>query len=375
MSATATIPAAGLDLRRLSSEQWDEAKEIWGSIESTLAHVPLTCSWDWTSTWLTHYGDLIPHEFVVGTKGDEPRAIALVTHGVQQRRGPFRVATRHVGTAGEPPGASVCVNYNRVLADPADHRTFATALLDEMESWRGWDEIRLDGMPADEAAPFLEARPDARVTREICRYADLRALRRAHAEALPGLPGRRTLRRSMNRLGPIQTEWAASTGRALEILDELIDLHQRRWRARGLPGAFADDRFTAFHRDLVTRMHDQGRVVLFRASTESGTVGCAYSFADDRRLMAYQIGMAPIKIRRVSPGVTTDLLLMEEALERGFDEFDLLAGDAEYKRMLATEGRELLWVSVRPRGIRGAKWAAVDAAAAVRRRVRRVAEA
>ena len=87
--------------------------------------------------------------------------------------------------------------------------------------------------------------------------------------------------------------------------------------------------------------------------------------------MAYQTGMAPIKIRRVSPGVTTDLLLMEEALERGFDEFDLLAGDAEYKRMLATEARELLWVSVRPSGIRGAKWAAVDAVAAVRRRVRR----
>jgi len=44
--------------------------------------------------------------------------------------------------------------------------------------------------------------------------------------------------------------------------------------------------------------------------------------------------------------------VMQEALERGLDEYDWLAGDVLYKRQLSTTTRELIWGEL-PHGLRG----------------------
>ena len=61
---------------------------------------------------------------------------------------------------------------------------------------------------------------------------------------------RRKVRRGLRGLGAVETEWAESPAHALDILEELIALHQARWRRADLPGAFASARFAGFHRDL-----------------------------------------------------------------------------------------------------------------------------
>jgi CelD/BcsL family acetyltransferase involved in cellulose biosynthesis len=166
----------------------------------------------------------------------------------------------------------------------------------------------------------------------------------------------------------VQTEWADTPEQALDILDELIVLHQARWARAGEPGAFASPHVAAFHRALVPRLARAGNVVLFRVRTTEGTVGCVYGFIERGRVLFYQSGLASYSDQRIRPGFVAHTLCMQCCYDRGLKEYDFLAGDSLYKRQLSTSQRELVWATWRRPALR---WKVVDYLASLKRRVRR----
>ncbi len=332
-------------MRFLQPSERSLAAELWRGLEDALDSKTIACGWDWTETWLRHYGDLVPHRFAVAEGDGEAHGIALVTEGVQRRRGPFKVRTLHLGTAGEPVGDSVYVEYNRMLVHEAHRDAFAIALLAAIRRTEGWDELTLDGFVPGEAAAFMTAEPRLTARIDPCPVMDLRPAR-SHGDAMADLRSsvRSRIRRSLRLLGPLQTEWATTNDHALDVLDELIALHQARWTAEGLPGLFSSARLTAFHRELVPRLLADERAVLYRVRNNAGTVGCLYGYVEDNRVLCYQSGFAGFtEDNRIKPGLVTHALCMQEALERGIDEYDFLAGDQRYKRELANMERQLVW--------------------------------
>jgi CelD/BcsL family acetyltransferase involved in cellulose biosynthesis len=356
-------------IRWLSSSDRPSAGRIWETLQARLGNDALACSWEWTSVWLAHYGDVVPHRFAIAEVEGIPCGIALVTNGVRNR-GPFKVRSVHLGTAGEPRGEGVFVEYNRVLVESEQRRDFARALISELRRESGWHELKLDGFAPEEAAPFLEAEPLLHATPTACRTMNLRSAESADGGVLAALGSgtRRQVRRSLKALGEdVQTEWAQTPEHALEILDELIELHQGHWIERGHPGAFASPRFAGFHRELTPRLLPKGAVILFRVRAAGRTVGCLYNFIEHRRVLSYQTGFASYAGRRISPGVVSFALCMQACFERGLIEYDFLAGDSAYKQQLSTTTRELVWATRRRPALR---WAAMDRLAAVRRRIR-----
>jgi hypothetical protein len=330
---------------------------IWQEIERRLGNEGLTCSWAWTGTWLKHYGDAIPHTFVVA-ESDGPRGIALVTHGIGKRRGPFPVRTLHIGTAGEPDAETVRVQYNRLLVSDTDRPDFLSGLVELLaESGIAFDELRLDGFPESEIAPLVRQSDAFVLDRRTCHVADLIAVRQKGLQFKDAVRGdmgkklRRSVRRIEEELGPIQVEWAESLEQARTTFAEMVALHEARWRADGKPGAFASPRFAGFHRDLIQELFPQGKILLARVRAGDVTIGCDYSFIERNRVLGYQWGVARLDDERLSPGVATGAAMLQAALERGLDEYDWLSGDTFYKRQLSTTTRELIWA----RSSRGAR--------------------
>lgn len=372
VNAAAQKPSSGhaapapLTLTLLPADRRADAGALWRRAQQQ-HDGGLLCSWEWTGTWLDHYGDAVDHVFAIGERAGTPVAATLITRGVGRSRGPLRLRTVHLGTAGEDPGESVYVEYNRPLVREADRAEFARMLLDAMRDLWRWDEIHVEGLAPDVAEDFVAAEPRLSARREICRVVDLRAARDRHGCALPSLPGKRHLRRDLRRAQPVDSEWATTTAQALDIFDELVELHQRRWTARGFPGAFARPRFCAFHRSLIERRFEHGAVVLFRAVASGQTLGCMYAHVDGDRVLGYQTGMADRTARCRAPGIVTRLLFTEACLDRGYSEYDTLAGDRHDKREMTNTARHLVWLSLRRPS---PKWRAVDGLAAARRRVR-----
>jgi CelD/BcsL family acetyltransferase involved in cellulose biosynthesis len=320
------------------------AAEHWTALERTVEQPALSCSWAWTETWLAHYGDVVPHRFLVGSADGEPCGIALVT---EAPRRPLRPRTLHLGTAGEPPSSSVYVERNALLVAPADRAAFATALLDRLTADGGWDRLRFNGLRAEDAEALLAGRADVTRDEQESPIADLTA----GEDVVDALSGsrRQRVRRALRGFGDVDAEWAQTPAQAGEILDELIALHQARWSAEGAPGAFASERFTAFHRALIERLLPEGRIALLRVRRGAEVVGCLYGFVEDGRLLFYQSGLRRYEDNRLKAGVVAHVAFMRACREHGLTAYDFLAPAARYKQELATRAEPLVWAElIRP---------------------------
>jgi CelD/BcsL family acetyltransferase involved in cellulose biosynthesis len=337
---------------------------LWQGLEAR-AEPGLTCSWAWTETWLRHYGDVVPHRFLLVGDEAEPDALVLVTRSARRVGGVPLLRRVHLGTAGEPAGESVHVECNRLLARPGARAEAAAAVVRALRAERGWDELALDGFDPQDAAR-LTAAGDFELREEPSPVTDLAAVREGGGDVLGALSDgvRRRVERARRGLGELEAEWARTPAQARAIYEELIDLHQARWEAAGEPGAFASARFRAFHAELIERLVASGGVVLFRVRAAAGTIGCLYSLVDRGRVLFYQGGLAQLADNKLRPGLVAHALCMQACLERGFADYDFLAGEARYKRELATTERTLVWATAR----RGLRSAAFHAAQRLRRR-------
>lgn len=347
----------------------------WTALEREAAPVPVMRSWVWTSAWVRAYGPTVAcrFAFVVGRDGATVGA-TLVTHGVV-RRGPVPLRVTWIGTGDLPVGAEAFPDANGPVAAPGLERAVVAALVDALAAEGGWDELRLTGAVEEDAHRFASVWPAGRVRAQALEspFHDLAlqppdgdvtaSLRRSHRRN-----ARRTLK-AYGREGELTCEWAETAEQARAMLDELVVLHQARWTADGSPGAFARPETVAFHRELVGRLVEDGRVALAHVRCDGRTVAITYGFVDGGHVRSYQTGLARPSGGRLRPGVLGDLLTMAEARRRGLGTYDFLPGSLEYKRSLATgEGRR--W-RVALRG-RSARHLAVDGLAAAREALRRV---
>lgn len=359
----------GLEVDLLPAAQRDGAAAVWAQLEAQAPAAPLVCRWAWTEVWLMHYGDSLTHRFAVARREGQALGAALVVSS-RARRSAITLRTLHLGTAGGPQDEEVAVERNGLLCREGDRAAVARALCSRLRGERGFSELRLDGFIPEHYADLAAAEPSLRARGHPSPMADLRRARDLGADVLALLP-RRTgqhVRRSLRLLGDVQGEWASSSGEAYEIFDELVALHQARWRAAGQPGAFASPRRLGFARELIGRLLPSGEVQLFRARNAAGTLGCLYNVRDGADMLFWQGGLAAASDNRVKPGYVTHVQCMQACAERGLDVYDLLCGEAPYKRALSTGERELVWA----RGMRrGARSFVAEGLAALRGRLSR----
>jgi CelD/BcsL family acetyltransferase involved in cellulose biosynthesis len=241
--------------------------------------------------------------------------------------------------------------------------TLAGAVAGACHADRSWDVLELQCLDPLDAAALAAAGTGLRpaVRGEPSPFADLAAARAAGVPVLETLRSgtRARVRRSLRGFGALDTELAADPDQALDIFDELVDLHQASWLRRGEPGAFASERFHGFHRRLVPRLLERGELVLFRVRRAAGTVGCVYGFVDRNRMLMYQTGLATVREPRLKPGFVAHALCMEACLERGLDAYDLLPEDDQYKRQLSTSAAELMWLRAERSRVRLWPWNAL----------------
>lgn len=152
-------------------------------------------------------------------------------------------------------------------------------------------------------------------------------------------PGTRaSVRRSLRRyaaFGTVALEAAGNLEEALHFLRRLTHWHQRQWSARGEPGAFANPRFEAFHRDLITAAWPRAQVELLRLCAGPQEIGLLYNFVHGTTVSTYQSGLnLELLGGQHHPGLVLHALAMQRARDAGFTVYDFLAGDARHKRQL-----------------------------------------
>ena len=365
-----------------SSEQVKAASK-WQDLEQRMRNTGLTNSWPWIKTWLENYDDILQPTFAFGKQDNQPIGAALITKATYRIRDkPLPgVAVLHLGTAGEPDKELTRVEYNRLLVTPENLDAFATELIRTLQQQFRWSALRLNGFVPGHADALMRAYANAGLQfREEERKSPMFDFQKAADEGYQdvisalGKSSRSTIRRSLrlfdSNFGQRRIEWAETPEQARDILRELIDLHQKRWKHVGKSGAFQTDRVRRYHEDLLDALSlwPQGSLIVFRVKQGETTIGCLFHFVENGHVMFYKCGHPLFEDNRLKPGLVTHALCMEECKRRGFLEevkcrqyglseeesrkrrllkYDFLAGEALYKEQLSNMESDLTWAIVR----------------------------
>jgi len=311
-------------------------------------------SWTWIGSWLAGLEPRHRPRLLCARRGDQIVGLGvLVEHmGSRARVMPSRCWYLH--ETGESEFDTITIEHNGFLVH-RDHAVQAEQAMLEYLCKRGpaWDQIHLPGFTH---VPSLQTLCDSgvhlRERRDTLASVDLVAVRAAGGDHLAriGSNSRGQVRRSLKayaELGPVTVTRAASLEQARDFLARLKVLHQRTWTARGLPGAFANPRMEAFHARLIDTGFERGEIQLLRVHAGEHDIGYLYNFVYRGRAMSYQSGFNyQLVEKRNHPGLAVHALAIQHCLEAGLEVYDFLAGDARYKRQLASDVVPMVWLSL-----------------------------
>ncbi|WP_119680730.1 GNAT family N-acetyltransferase [Indioceanicola profundi] len=302
-------------------------------------------SWLWIGTWLECLpGQARPRLLRASAQG-RTVALAVVVPTLRRRWAfPGRVWLHETG---DPDYDRLTIEYNGLLLDRTYGASLLQACVDRLLRELGplgEVRIRMAEPGVVEALRPLQAQSGrlVQVSASSCCYGvDLSGLRQ-RGQDYPGSLGsstRAALRRSLRLYegrGALTVEHAGSAEEGLAYLAELQSLHDRRWTARGEPGAFAGERIGDFHRRLVASGVPARQVRLTRFRAGSHVIGYLYAFIWRGVISYYQGGFDYEQDGRLKPGHTAHALAIQDALGTDARLYDFLAGDAGYKQLLGT---------------------------------------
>lgn len=162
---------------------------------------------------------------------------------------------------------------------------------------------------------------------------------------------RRSIRRYEER-GEVKLTRAESEAERGVAWTALMRRHAETWSRRGEPGVFSEKSFLQFHQSLIERCPSS--IDLARLTAGEHTIGVLYNFIAGDRVCNYQSGFRYEADNQLAPGFVCHALAAERYREDGFRYYDLMGGDAEYKRRLGRKGETLATIVLTRPGLHGA---------------------
>jgi len=330
--------------------------------ERLAAGVPFR-SWTWLSHWWRHYGPQNAAEKVTTRLAtlcvfDDVDALVAIAPWYLDCSAMRGRVLRPLGSG------EVCSDYLSVLCQPAREEAVVAALadylvenaLDDGPDALRWDLLKLDGVDSEDRTmstlvDCLDASGCSVYGRSNsnCWRLELPTDWESYFASLG-----KHLRRDQRRLERELLSANRATLRMATRLDELpqamdilVDLHQRRRKMLGEKGCFASARFLGFYRDVVPELLRRGRVQLYWLEIDGKPVAAEYHLVGDGMLYVYQAGIDPDWLEQ-KPGNLINLMILRQAIERGYRAYDFLRGDEPYKARFGAQPRPSMEFRVVP---------------------------
>jgi CelD/BcsL family acetyltransferase involved in cellulose biosynthesis len=246
-------------------------------------------------------------------------------------------------------------DYLDLIAVRGREREVFDALLDALAQSADWDALDLYNVPAASATrsilPELAAARGWQFTAEpqvVCPIIALPVAFEDYAQSLDKQE-RHELRRKLRRSESVEglTWYAIAGGDPSHDLDAaaaaFIDLMMK---SRADKSDFMTERMRRFFHQMIHAAHAGG--FLHLAFLEVGGVAAAayLSFDYNRKRLVFNSGLETTGFQALSAGIVLAARLIEDAIGRGYTEFDFLRGDEAYKYRLGAKDTWIYHVAV-----------------------------
>lgn len=301
-------------------------------------------TWEWHSTWFKFFGRSKRPYLIAGYEGDD--LVAL--YPMARNAGAWYV----LRSSGAGPS-----DYLQPLIMPGYEQAAEAEIADLLTNQKDYSLVDLHQLRDDLSQLAI---PDSiELEQGICLVLDLPATYDDYLATLS-----KSLRYDVRRLdkslfsggrASIEMVTEANLGQGLDIL---FEQHKKRWRKRGLPGAFLG-KTQDFHHAWGRLAVQNGWLQLGILNLDGNPIGAIYGMAKGDTVFFYQAGFDPAH-KAVSPGTLLVASLIKQAISDGKKHFDFLRGDEPYKRRWKPQrehkNRRIIVAVSGPMGEIGAKW-------------------
>ncbi len=312
-------------------------------------------SWCWIGTWLSSLPPRFTPRALQITLDDRLVGLGVLLSHAGQRHCIMPVGRLLLNETGDSYYDKLTLEYGGLLCAAGERCAVTEAALRWLTGHDPqWSEFCLSGLLPETLSDVTTAADAVGLMPWIpelkpCDYVDLDQVRGAKGDYLSQLSRntRQQLRRALRLYeadGPITLTAAESEEEALTFLEQLAELHQSYWIARGESGSFSNAYFTGFHRALIKAGFGEGKIQLLRADAGERTIGYLYNFLHKGYVYGYQSGFRYDEDPKRKPGLVTHYLAIERNLQQGARIYDFMAGHGQHKRSLSNASREMTWL-------------------------------
>ncbi len=122
-------------------------------------------------------------------------------------------------------------------------------------------------------------------------------------------------------------------------LDECLQVETSGWKGKEETAVLSQPETTNFYRGVAAAFHQRGELRLSTLRLDGRLAAFDLCLLHRRRLYLLKTGYDE-SFRKLAPGLVLQLSVIERCFETDLDAFELLGGDAEWKRKFATTERQ-----------------------------------
>jgi CelD/BcsL family acetyltransferase involved in cellulose biosynthesis len=333
----------------------DGLGEDWGRLWQATRPLPPMLEYRWVRTWWNIHRKQARLLLIIA-RDDAGQAIGMAP--LYMRRSTHDplglLRTVHFLGTGEREADEIASEYLSWLGPPEVIPT-VTSLVGQVLRDRAdeWDRIRFVNLSAGQDLHLALPRELAPVAQEVtvAPRPTFRIAVKPLEKYLAGLESgnfRHRCRRALRAGAEAGVELVTVTQpqEARSLFEVLAKLHQRRWSERGQPGAFDSPVFRGFHEQLMPSYVADGTGWLVGLRQGDRWLAARYHLRTGDRVFDYVSGVDIDTPAALGPGLLLTLHGLEWCARNGVQTYDLLAGDYEYKKKLATEEDQIFDVDV-----------------------------
>lgn len=323
----------------------EDIQKIWMQLLDT-CEASYFSSWSWIQNWIETAPDKSRVKLFYVEESGIPVMAFFAGVCTNWRYGIIRCKGVYFNSYGNSTCDRLCTEYNTILR-ASNPKSVVRDLIESMPV--EWDEFRFPNMDRNtftvNEIRTLRDRWNLTIEETPTYYVNLKALTGDYLESL-SRNTRNRIRHAIkiyDRKGGVKIEVAASIDDALRIFRELAELNNKRFKQRG---AFRSEYFRLFHENLILKSFLKGEIQLLRFSDGRKLIGCLYAFLWRGKVYQYQSGFTYEEGFKEKPGLVCHYYAIQLCRKLGFEKYDFLGGDSQYKRSMSTDQDMLITATV-----------------------------
>ena len=340
--AMLTVPLTTSIIR--NQEEFERLEAEWDELLDDSAQKCFFLRWHWNWLWWQHFAPRRSELHIVRcTDGDgRLKGIAPLYRRECQVFGvPYARELAMIGTGIELKTG----DYPDIFARRGAEQAVSQAVGDCLEAQGAWDRLWLHGVPQGSGIiADLLRRLHAHASSTVCDsspFVDTSVSWNDYRHSL-GRSMRRNVDYYARRLFvkyACEFKLVESYSELEPAIDDLVRLHQMRWRAAEEPGVFNSPDVELFLRKVMRRSHSEGRLRLWTLSVNGTIEAALVGFLDNGVLHYFQKGFNPGYAKDDLSTAMLSLCIRASFDDPRIDSFDFMSGGAGYKKLWARHER------------------------------------